>query len=101
MRGYLWTDLTGDVMEEFGAFTNPPSRRELDAGGFQVKQYSQRVAPPAQPAVIRSRRFYARSVIAGQCVKGAHPARPGKRTCAACSAAATERNRINRKKRAA
>jgi hypothetical protein len=98
MRGYLWTYLQSEVIDEFASFGIAPSRGDLVKAGFAIKRWIERVPVIAQSAPLRNRRHYARSSAAGQCVKGSHPARPGKKTCAACSAAATRRNRERRRR---
>jgi hypothetical protein len=101
MRGYLWSCLQVEVIDEFASFGMTPSRGELVKAGFAIKRWKERPLIVAQPAPLRNRRHYARAVAAGQCVKGAHPARPGKKTCADCSAKATAKTQARRKAKAA
>lgn len=101
-RGYLWTCLQAEVIDEFASFGMAPSRGELVKAGFTIKRFVDREpAPDAQSRALRNRRLYARVASSGQCVKGAHPARPGKKTCAACSAKATAKTQARRRARAA
>lgn len=101
-RGYLWENLGDEVAAEFDGLGRPAPLSHLIKAGIQIiERTGEEVGPPAtvmhDKPQLKSKRAYARSAASGQCVKCAQPAREGKRTCAACSAKATERNRQRRR----
>jgi hypothetical protein len=97
-RGYLWQDLTGEVIAEFAALGVPMQLSELIRLGVHIVERVDTPRSEAQPKALRSRRLYARSVVAGKCVKCAQPARTDKKTCARCSEEASRRSAARKRK---
>ena len=99
-RGYLWQDLAGEIVEEFGALGAVERMGPIERArrGFCVIQTSaDKPELEPQTGALKNRRHYARAVASGQCVKCPGRARDGKKTCQSCSDKASERSKLRRR----